>query len=215
MQDSISKMHAHVLRHRRSRQRVALLSNSLAFFLFFIAISHAPTLSRAQCSTTTVGCYPPVANLAIGRTLQTDSQCSENDTFCTQGTPDCSNVCRTSINSIASINDDSTDTMWISDIGTGNHNVTLQLDFQEPVLFDRMRMIWGSSRPLSMVLERSVDGGASWEAYRFYSTSCMSNFQMVPLNTFPPVEFPSTTAVCTASQSALLPYTDGEVKLLS
>lgn len=212
MESGIYKMQSPLLRIQRSRQRLTLVSNLLAIFLFFIVVSHTFTLAHAQCSNT-VGCFSSIANLAIGRTIQTNSQCAENDTFCLHGTTDCSNDCRPSLHSIASINDDNTGTAWISNIGIDSINVTLQLDFQEPVLFDNMKMIWKSSRPRSMELERSVDSGATWEAYRYYSTSCTSDFQNVPgpVNTIPSVQFTSTMAVCTASQSALLPHTNGEV----
>lgn len=210
-------MHAHLLRLQRSRQQQRTLpSHSLAivplvFFLVFI--SQAPTLCHAQCSDS-VGCFPPLGNLVTGRTVQTNSQCSDGDVFCIPDPTDCSNTCNSSIHSAASINDGNTGTAWISSIGSAaSSNVTLQLDFEEPVLFEAMTMLWKSSRPQSMVLERSRDRGLTWEPYRYYSSSCVDDFGLNPAVTDPLVDFASTEAICTSVQSTIIPETNAEVRL--
>ena len=195
-------MHTHLLRLSYSR-RQTIFSNVLAVSLFLLVLSQTPTTSHAQCSTT-VGCFPPVRNLAIGRTIDSDSQCSDGGSFCIYGTTDCSNTCNPSFHSTASINDENTGTAWISAIGANSSSATLQLNFEEPVLFEGMSILWVSRPPRSMVLERSHDNGLSWEVYRYYSSSCLSDFEMIPINTLPSVPFPSTVAVCTPSQSFIL-----------
>ena len=197
--------HLHVLRLQSSRQVAALLSNTLAICLLFLVFH--PIVSHAQCNNT-IGCFPPIGNLANGRTVQTDSDCSAGENFCLHGTTDCSNVCSPSTHSIASVNDGNTGTAWISTIGPNGTIATLQLNFEVPVLFDSMVMLWKSTRPRSMVLERSNDGGTTWEAYRFYSNSCQNDFAIMPETTF---EFSSTDAICIGRESAVLPNTNAEV----
>ena len=218
MDRRICKMHAHLLRLQRSRQQGQTLSYggslatpSLLFLVLFV--SHSPTLSTAQCSDS-VGCFPPSGNLATGRTVFTSSQCSDGDFFCIHDTTDCSNTCSSTSHSAASINDGNTGTAWISYIGSAGEgsNVTLQLDFVEPVLFEAMRMIWKSPRPQAMVLERSNDRGLTWEAYRYYSSSCLSDFGLNPIVTLPE---DGTEAICTQTQSTIIPSTNGEVRSIN
>ena len=200
-------MHTHLLRLRHNRQQTLL--SKLLFIFFFFLVSH-PTASDAQCSNTE-GCFPPIGNLAIGRTVVTDSECSAGATFCIHGTTDCSNVCNSLIHSISSVSDGNSGTAWISTIGPGGTNATLQLNFEEPVLFDRTSILWKSPRPQSMVLERSNDDAVTWEVYRYYSTSCQEDFEMTPVNTIPTTQFFSTDAICTPSQSAIFNNIDEEV----
>ena len=200
-------MHVHLLRLQRSRQMTLLSNTLLLVCLFFLIL---PSASHAQCSST-LGCFPPLGNLATGRTVQTDSECSSGDQYCIYNTADCSNTCDSSLNSIASINDGNNGTAWISTIGPNSTDVTLQLDFESPVMFDSMSMLWESVRPQSMVLERSSDGGTTWLAYRFYSASCQTTFAEMPVATFPGVEFTSTDAICTGSESSINPTPNGEV----
>ena len=186
-----------------------LLSNSLAILTLLLFLQ--PPLSHAQCDTT-IGCFPPLGNLALKRTIHTDSQCFEGESFCLPDTTDCSNVC-SSNHSVDSINDGNNGTAWISSIGSARSNATLQLDFQEPVLFHEMAMLWKSVRPRAMVLERSSDRGNTWEAYRYYSSSCLGYFELPPTNTLPSVQFLTTEAICTESQSTrlIVPGTNDEV----
>lgn len=207
MDRNICKMHAFLL-NLQHRRRSTLLSNTITICVLFIVFH--PTVSSAQCNSTE-GCFPPIGNLAIGRTVQTNSECSDGDSFCIHGTLDCSNMCNPSTHSIASINDGNSGTAWISTIGPNGTQTTLQLDFAAPVLFDSMNMLWKSSRPRQMVLERSNDNGSSWEVYRYYSSSCQSDFGLSPEETFPGVNFPSTDAICTERESAISPNTNGEV----
>ena len=216
MDRGICKTHTHLLRLQRSRQQQTLPSHPLAILslLLLVFLCQAPTLCQAQCSDS-VGCFPSLGNLARGRTVETDSQCSDGDFFCLQGTTDCSNSCRSSSHSASSINDGNNGTAWISSIGSASSsNATLQLDFQEPVLFEEMTLLWKSSRPRSMVLERSRDRGLTWEVYRYYSTSCETDFGLEPMNMVPQ-DITSTDAICTASQSTLFPNTNAEVRLHS
>ena len=217
MDRSVCRMHTQLLRNlQRSRKRSLSSTNSLGTLslLLLVLLSHSPSLSLAQC-TSTAGCFPSLGSLALGRTVLTDSQCTDGDSFCLPETTDCSNNCRSSSHSVDSINDGNNGTAWISSIGSSSSSVTLQLDFQEPVLFVEMVLLWKSSRPRAMVLEKSRNRGDTWEVYRYYSTSCLSDFGLTPMETYPSVQFFSTVAICTASQSTLFPSTNAEVNLYS
>ena len=72
-------------------------------------------------------------------------------------------------------------------------------------------MLWKSPRPQSMVLERSSDRGLTWEAYRYYSSSCVTVFGLDPPVIFPGIT--GTEAICTQTESAVIPSTNGEVRL--
>ena len=204
----ICKMHAQLLTRRNKRQLTSLPQTILLSFLFLLLL---PSSSSAQCSST-AGCFPPIGNLATGRTVHTDSVCSFDDQFCISNSQDCFACNPNSTHSISNINDGNNGTAWISVIGPNSIEASLRLDFESPVLFDSMTMLWKSVRPQSMVLERSRDGGSTWLPYRFYSASCVATFMEPQQNVFPGVQFNSTDAICTASESQLNPASNGEVR---
>lgn len=138
--------------------------------------------------------------------------CSFDDQFCISNSQDCFACNPNSTHSISNINDGNNGTAWISVIGPNSIEASLRLDFESPVLFDSMTMLWKSVRPQSMVLERSRDGGSTWLPYRFYSASCVATFMEPQQNVFPGVQFNSTDAICTASESQLNPASNGEVR---
>lgn len=208
MDGDICKMHACLLSPGHRRQ-TALISNTLAILALLLMLY--PTVSHSQC---TEDCFPPIGNLATGRTVRTNSECSAGDSFCIHGTSDCNNTCNPSLHSIASINDGNNGTAWISTIGPNSTQTTLQLDFEAPILFYSMNMLWKSTRPRSMVLERSSDNGSNWVPYRYYSNSCLNDFALMPEETIPGTTFNSTDAICTAGQSAIFPNTNGMVSIL-
>ena len=178
--------------------------------LLFLSILVLPIHSNAQC-TSSSGCFPQPGNLATSRTIQTDSECSSNDTYCIYNTLNCF-LCNSS-SSTENINDGNPSTAWISEIGPSSNTTMLRLDFEAPVLFDSMTMRWNSVRPQSMVLERSHDNGDTWVPYRYYSASCRSRFMREHQDTLTPeLVFNSTDAVCTQSQWQISPPTGAEVR---
>ena len=62
-----------------------------------------------------------------------------------------------------------------------------------------------------MVLERSSDRGLTWEVYRYYSSSCVTVFGLDPPVIFPGIT--GTEAICTQTESTVIPSTNGEVRL--
>ena len=88
---------------------------------------------------------------------------------------------------------------------------SLQIDFEGPVLFQGMTMVWHSVRPRTMLLERSQDFGATWQVYRYYSSSCSDSFMLPDTAVTDSSLFNTTAPICTSSQSQLLPFADGLV----
>ena len=72
-------------------------------------------------------------------------------------------------------------------------------------------MIWESVKPREMFLERSSDFGQSWQVYRYYSTSCLSTFNLSDTFVAESSVFTDTEPICTSVQSDLFPFTGGEV----
>ncbi len=92
----------------------------------------------------------------------------------------------------------------MSEIGPNVQEVTLQLDFEGPVFFQDMTIVWISLGPLAMTLERSCDYGATWSVYRYYAIDCASSFMMMDtyVSEDPNMQpFNGTTPICTTAQS--------------
>ena len=189
------------------RRRTRVLHSSFFTILMLFMLSNLCT-GQLQCSEQEAGCFPPVGNLAIGRTISASSTCEFNSTFCISGPGNGCSFCEPNVtHSSLNINDNSNGTVWISEIGSDN--VTLQIDFEAPVLFERMTMVWASPRPESMVLERSNDNGQSWLAYRYYSASCNSFFMLEDV--LFETNFSNTEPRCSSTQSNFSPTTGGVV----
>lgn len=182
--------------------------------LLFVLLTSLAGICTAQtrCIDNS-GCFPPVGNLALGRSINVSSTCDSNSEYCIflSPGPDCFTCLPDSVNSPSSINDNNNDTSWYSDIGPGGVTTTLQIDFEAPVLFQGMTMVWQSVRPRTMLLERSQDFGVTWQVYRYYSSSCSDGFMLPDTIVTDSSTFNTTAPVCTSSQSQLLPFTNGLV----
>lgn len=159
-------------------------------------------IAQTQC-TDNSGCFPPVGNLALGRSINASSTCGVGSQYCILFTSDCFNCSPESINSPSSINDNSNDTDWYSAIGPEGMTTNIQIDFEAPVLFQEMTMVWQSVRPRSMLLERSQDFGATWQVYRYYSSSCEDSFILPDTIVDDSTVFNTTDPVCTSSHLSL------------
>lgn len=186
---------------------------SSVILLIVLLTSLASTCTAQTRCTDNSGCFPPVGNLALGRSINASSTCAANSEYCIflSPGPECNTCLPDTVNSPSSINDNNNGTSWYSEIGPGGLTTSLQIDFEAPVLFQGMTMVWQSLRPRAMLLERSQDFGATWQVYRYYSSSCSDSF-MLPHTTVMDSSFFNTTApVCTSSQSQLLLFTAGLV----
>ena len=169
--------------------------------------------AQTQC-TEGMGCFPPIGNLAIGRSINTSTTCAVGSEYCRFFTPDCFSCLPQSANSASSINDNNNNTAWYSAIGPNGVLTNLQIDFEAPVMFQGMTMVWDSVRPRSMQLERSQDFGATWQVYRYYSSSCSDSFMLPDTTVTDSSFFNTTNPICTSTESQLFPFRDGLVRNL-
>ena len=165
------------------------------------------TAQQQQACTNNAGCFPPVGNLALGRTIQVNSTCAQNELFCLLLASQCAQCSPNDLHSAASLNDDDNSTFWVSEIGPEVGEVELRLDFENPVRFQDMTLVWQSIRPVAMTLERSCDNGLTWSVYRYYALDCQLSFMMEDtyvVNLMQP--FNGTTPICTSNQIELFSF---------
>ena len=169
-----------------------------------LALMLAVCLAQQAC-TDTDGCFPPVGNLALGRTVSTNSSCTEGELLCPLFLVTPCVLCPA--NSSQFVNDGDNSTFWASQVGSGVKEVGLRLDFESPVLFQDTVLVWKSVRPIAMMLERSCDYGATWSVYRYYALDCSFYFGMpdTHINSATPT-FGSTAPICTSVQSELFGF---------
>lgn len=182
--------------------------------LFCVLLSLTGTCTAQTQCTDSSGCFPPVGNLATGRSINVSSTCAVGSEYCIffSSGPDCSSCLPESSNSPASINDNNNGTAWYSGIGSNSETTQMQIDFEAPVMFQGMTMVWQSVRPRSMLLERSQDFGVTWQVYRFYSSSCQDSFMLPDTFVTDTSIFNTTSPICTSTQSQLFPFQDGLVR---
>lgn len=167
--------------------------------------------AQTQC-TDNSGCFPPIGNLALGRSINVSSTCDSNSEYCTFFENTCYRCLPDSINSPSSINDNDRNTSWYSAIGSDSVLTNIQIDFEAPVIFQAMTLVWQSVTPRTMLLERSQDFGATWQVYRYYSSSCLDSF-MLPDTTVVTnsTMFNTSDPICTSTQTQLFPFMGGQV----
>ena len=195
--------------HSSHPRTITKLFPSLIVCLVLVSL---PMGCSSQC-TQQAGCFPPVGNLAVGRTVNTSSTCSTGTEYCVFPTTDCFSCMPNTTNSLANINDNDESTSWLSQIGQRSSPAVLQFDFEAQFIFEETALVFGSIRPTTMILERSQDFGVTWEVYRYYSTSCNAAFILPDtfVNDNTVTVFDSLDPICTSSQSLLFPFTGGRV----
>ena len=186
--------------------------SSLIIILLCVLLSLLGTCSAQTQCTGSSGCFPPIGNLATGRSINVSSTCGDGNEYCTLLSPGpCLTCLPSSINSPSSINDNNNNTVWYSAIGPESVTTTMQIDFEAPILFQNMTIVWQSVRPRSMILERSQDFGATWQVYRYYSNSCPDSFMIPNIVVTDDSVFNTTDPICTNAQSMLFPFEGGLV----
>ncbi|XP_073507777.1 netrin-4 isoform X2 [Phyllobates terribilis] len=159
-----------------------------------------------------------MGNLAIGRSLWTDTVCGANGTelYCTYTAypdqtckePKCEkcNAAVPRLSHPASAMADSTfkipRTWWQS--ARDIQREIIQLHLETTFYFTHLIMVFKSPRPAAMILEGSQDFGHSWRTYKYFSTDCAKTFQLED-------DINVKGAPCTSRYSQVLPCSRGEV----
>ena len=208
--DSVNSTH-HCHQHRHTKLLSQTLSTSKAVFIVVLALVSLPVRCNSQCTEQT-GCFPPIGNLAIGRTLITSSTCIAGTEYCIFLQPDCFTCSPNTTNAPANINDNDESTVWVSTIGSSQSPAVLQFDFEAELLFNSTTIVFDSVRPETMILERSKDFGATWEVYRYYSTQCTLMFGLEDTFVTDGNKFDTVDPICTSSESLFFPFSGGTVR---
>ena len=134
------------------------------------------TFTTAVCPASR-GCFPPVGNIAFGRTAGANSTCGDparvfEIVTSTDNVIDICNASRAAKSHQASfVNDNDTATWWQAEEYT--FFVTLQFNFSFPMRLEKSTLTFRSFRPNRMILEKSSDYGLTWTTYQYYSPICL------------------------------------------
>ncbi|XP_067110678.1 netrin-4 isoform X1 [Osmerus mordax] len=165
-------------------------------------------------------CNPRMGNLVLGRRVLTQTVCGYNGTelYCSYSDPPASGSCTpakcTKCNAAlplqahlsAAMADSSfrhPNTWWQS--AEGVESETVQLDLEVEFYFTHLIVVFRSSRPAAMTLERSQDFGRTWKALQFYTHDCNATFGLEEGTAG------LDGAFCTSKYSGAYPCTRGEV----
>lgn len=192
--------------------------------VFIFPADIASKLPPAENRCSGRACNPRMGNLALGRSLSTQSACGANLTeqFCfykqtaaprvreTCAAAKCGK-CNSAVPGQAhppSAMSDSSfrypDTWWQS--AEGAKEETLRLDLETEFLFTHLILVFRSPRPAAMLLERSQDHGLTWKTLGYFARDCHEAFGVAEGS--PAAE---SGATCTSKYSGAFPCTRGEV----
>ncbi|XP_042561674.1 netrin-4 isoform X2 [Clupea harengus] len=149
-------------------------------------------------------CSPPVGNLATGRVLHTLTGCCRNGSR--ESCSSFQHPCSDGTHSPAQMADDPflhPDTWWESAAGQGQDE-EIHLDLDSQFCLTHVVMLFRSPRPATMVLERSIDFGQSWQTLKFFALNCSSAFGLADDTSQP-------GSLCTSRYSSAKPCSGGEV----
>ncbi|XP_064615951.1 laminin subunit gamma-1-like [Liolophura sinensis] len=110
--------------------------------------------------------------------------------------------------------DDSMETYWAS-ISASSRNelkVVIQLSFDKLYeLSGTIALLFFSGRPREMIIEKSIDHGASWTVLQYYSQDC-TKYSGVARSKGDLTTTNPTAVICTGDYTTAEPYTGGIVK---
>ncbi|XP_035750765.1 laminin subunit beta-3 [Egretta garzetta] len=137
-------------------------------------------------------CYPPAADLLLGRAhhLRASSTCglTKPETYCTPHGEGCVLLppCRRPAAG-TSPSPESILHVWphqardlLHAPRRGVERVTLQLDLDQTFQLGTILLHFRSPLPAAMLIERSTDSGKSWEVYQYLASDCAASFPHIP-----------------------------------
>ena len=136
-------------------------------------------------------CYPGYGDILIGRQSQlfATSTCGVkgSERFCeSESCSDCDSdplfrgdqYKYHAIENVVKSNTSDRDGFWWQS-ENGVEQVTIQLDLESEMIITNIMMVFRSTRPAEMVIERSRNFGRSWYPYQYYSSDCSRSFPNV------------------------------------
>ncbi|XP_053725062.1 laminin subunit beta-3 [Synchiropus splendidus] len=157
----------------------------------FLLLSAMAAVSRAQTDCSVGACYPPVTDLLLsrGHQLHATSTCglSGSEIYCTPYEQIRMKCCpcdsRNPDGPLAHtikevLSSAKPDRWWQSRKELSP--VTLQFDPQNLFQLNNLVLNFKGPRPSSLVIERTLDKGQTWEPALYLSTDCQENFPGVP-----------------------------------
>ncbi|XP_041638432.1 netrin-4 [Cheilinus undulatus] len=181
----------------------------VALFWLFVVV----TRSEAGSRCVNQACSPPIGNLASGRTLFTLSSCCGNSSFRHSLCPHPSttpHLCHEDTHPSAHMTDDPflhPDTWWASSAsGTDvpEQQDEIRLDLETLFCLSHAVLVFKSSRPAAMAIERSVDFGKTWEVLKLFAHNCSMEFGL-------PEDLSHPGSLCTSRYTSATPCSRGEV----
>eukprot|EP00064_Thunnus_orientalis_P013878 superscaffoldBa00002324_g13919 len=172
------------------------------------------TRSGADSRCVDHACSPPIGNLAVGRTLITLSGCCGNSSLhhitCPHP-PVTPHLCPEDSHPPAHMADDPflhPDTWWASGAGSAleEQQDEIRLDLETQFYLSHVVLVFRSSRPAAMVVERSADFGKTWEALKVFAHNCSMEFGLTD-------DFSQPGSLCTSRYTSATPCSGGEVIL--
>ncbi|XP_064894739.1 laminin subunit beta-3 isoform X4 [Columba livia] len=159
-------------------------------WVLFVLLA-APQLLAAQPGCSHGACYPPTADLLLGRahSLRASSTCglTKPETYCTPHGEWSMRCCRCDSRLPHTHNGHRVENVlssaghvrwWQSQ--NGIERVSLQLDLDQTFQLSSILLHFRSPLPAAMLIERSTDFGKTWQVYQYLASDCAAAFPSVP-----------------------------------
>lgn len=140
-----------------------------------------------------ISCYPNLTSLSYEREIVSTSTCGLDGPIQysvreSTNAVDCCQTCDSRFEHLSHPSSYLTDlhvvtntTTWISETGIYSPDtVNLTLSLPNRAELDTLSLIFASFKPHSFYLERSKDGGVTYDVMRYFSVDCVDRYQLDP-----------------------------------